>query len=703
MNKQQMIKDNLVCEVLTGSQAYGTSLPTSDTDTRGIFVAPAICIRTPFFKVREVEDKEKEDTKFYELTNFMKLLVDQNPNILEILWVNERDVLISTPTYEYLRANRSNLLSSKLAHTFSGYAHSQLLRIKGHHKWINNPQPKDQPRLENFMSVLYNLTSIKKYNKEVPLQGFFSKQLGGHFFALYSDNGLGSKWLDKNGNPNPKPNEFFEKSVSSNLTNPALIVKVNIEQFTAANENWKNYWTWKENRNEQRSKLEEEFGYDCYTDDTEFLTDNGWKLFDDVNETDTLATFNQLSHKIEYQVPKERIENLYTGNLYHLTGFHVDTLVSANHNMFVRPHSRNIGKTGGWTFARAAELPETFDTLNVITPKINRRILPTSFNQTVLEHVNLLDYLRLIGWYVSDGTMIFRDSEVKSMVITQSKPQSRLTQTLTKQINYGKIKASEYVYEARGLSHYPERRWHFNCELSKLIFDDCGHKSETKRLPSWCFFLARREMTTLLVALLQGDGTQRNHQAHTHIYYSINSLLADDVQRLAFLCGFETSKYGPYNSTTSLGDLTTYQVHINMRPPKTRRHIRYQSVKKKYVERQRIVCFMVDNLTLVTRHNGQIGLHANTKHAMHLVRLLKMGKEALTDGIILVKRPDAQELLDIRHGKWSYEEIVQYAEHLDAQVKALYETTSLPRSVDTKFAANLLMELQDMEWGKDRL
>ena len=87
---------------------------------------------------------------------------------------------------------------------------------------------------------------------------------------------------------------------------------------------------------------------------------------------------------------------------------------------------------------------------------------------------------------------------------------------------------------------------------------------------------------------------------------------------------------------------------------------------------------------------------------MHLIRLLKMGKEALTDEIVLVKRPDAQELLDIRHGKFTYEEIVQYAEQLDAEVKALYETTSLPRAVDPKFAAKLLMQLQDMEWGKER-
>lgn len=266
MDKQQMIKDNLVCEVLTGSQAYGTSLPTSDRDTRGIFAAPEICIRTPFYPVKEVEDKSKEDTKFYELTNFMKLLVDQNPNILELLWVDEEDVLFSTPTYEHLRANRGNLLSSKLAHTFSGYAISQLKRIKGHNKWINNPQPEDRPLQKDFISVVYNMTQTKLWNKIVPTDGFVARSLGGDMYALYQiydmSEAVGAprSWIDGNGNPNPRPNEFWQDSME--MTNPDLLVKVNTTHYKAACENWTHYWDWKKNRNEQRSELEERFGYD---------------------------------------------------------------------------------------------------------------------------------------------------------------------------------------------------------------------------------------------------------------------------------------------------------------------------------------------------------------------------------------------------------------------------------------------------------
>lgn len=256
MNNQQLAKDGLICEVISGSHAYGTNLPTSDFDTRGIFVAPEICIRTPFFKVEEIKDQEKEDTSLYELTNYMRLLVDQNPNILELIWSHSADVIFSTPIYKRLRSDRYNLLSSKLAYTFTGYALGQLKRIKGHNKWINNVAPVDPPQQKDFLSVVFNMTSVNEWNKKVPLLDFLARDLGNNIYALYQS--TGKYWFDTAGNPIVQPNEFWDTSIST----PELIVKINIDQFKAAKENWKNYWAWKKNRNIKRSELEEKFGYD---------------------------------------------------------------------------------------------------------------------------------------------------------------------------------------------------------------------------------------------------------------------------------------------------------------------------------------------------------------------------------------------------------------------------------------------------------
>lgn len=90
----------------------------------------------------------------------------------------------------------------------------------------------------------------------------------------------------------------------------------------------------------------------------------------------------------------------------------------------------------------------------------------------------------------------------------------------------------------------------------------------------------------------------------------------------------------------------------------------------------------------------------DTKHAMHLVRLLNMGEEILSSGEVNVLRPDANLLLDIRAGKWTYEEVVKFAEDKDANIReVLYKSTALPKTPDLKFAAKLLMDLQDMCWS----
>ncbi|MBV1952716.1 MAG: hypothetical protein KUG64_11050 [Cycloclasticus sp.] len=86
---------------------------------------------------------------------------------------------------------------------------------------------------------------------------------------------------------------------------------------------------------------------------------------------------------------------------------------------------------------------------------------------------------------------------------------------------------------------------------------------------------------------------------------------------------------------------------------------------------------------------------------MHLVRLLRMGKEALTTGELIVKRPDAKELLEIRHGSMTYEEIVNYAESMDKEIRdVLYHSSTLPKNPDIGKASNILMAAQKMVWDK---
>ncbi len=77
-----------------------------------------------------------------------------------------------------------------------------------------------------------------------------------------------------------------------------------------------------------------------------------------------------------------------------------------------------------------------------------------------------------------------------------------------------------------------------------------------------------------------------------------------------------------------------------------------------------------------------------------------MGKEALEEGVLKVKRPDAEELLAIRAGAWTYEECVTYAEEMDELIRGkLYKETMLPKKPDLQNAAEVLMNAQKLVWN----
>jgi hypothetical protein len=209
-------------------------------------------------------------------------------------------------------------------------------------------------------------------------------------------------------------------------------------------------------------------------------------------------------------------------------------------------------------------------------------------------------------------------------------------------------------------------------------------------------------MNILIDNLCLGDGTYSRPDSSI-IYYSSNKQLADDVQELAFMCGYETSLYGPYTEYDPRLNAysTKFQVHINKTRTQFKRCIRNKNIRKiKVEEPTRVVCFTVPNGTLITRRNGHIGIHGNSKHAMHLVRLTRMAKEILLEGTVKVKRPDAEELNAIRDGAWTYDELIEWADKKNKELDEIYRKKEyiVPKKPNSKKIHELYDTLV-MEYG----
>ena len=72
----------------------------------------------------------------------------------------------------------------------------------------------------------------------------------------------------------------------------------------------------------------------------------------------------------------------------------------------------------------------------------------------------------------------------------------------------------------------------------------------------------------------------------------------------------------------------------------------------------------------------------DTKHAQHLLRLLRMGVEILEQQRVIVERPDRDELLAIRNGAWSYEQLLAESEGLHGRLQEAAEDSALPEVPD---------------------
>ena len=117
---------------LGGSWAYGTNTSTSDIDVRGIVMDPIESILgLSNFEQHEVHDKEKDvDAVLYGLKKMVKLLLGNNPNCIEIISPQERNIVYMSDVGKELIENRHLFLSKKAAFTFGAYAKAQLDRLE---------------------------------------------------------------------------------------------------------------------------------------------------------------------------------------------------------------------------------------------------------------------------------------------------------------------------------------------------------------------------------------------------------------------------------------------------------------------------------------------------------------------------------------------------------------------------------------------
>lgn len=89
----------------------------------------------------------------------------------------------------------------------------------------------------------------------------------------------------------------------------------------------------------------------------------------------------------------------------------------------------------------------------------------------------------------------------------------------------------------------------------------------------------------------------------------------------------------------------------------------------------------------------------DVKHAMHLIRLSRMGVEIIRDGAVLVHRPDAEELKGVLRGEWSYEKVVEESQKANLQMEEFYKKSPLRDKPDHNAIAKLYVKICEARYG----
>lgn len=245
--------DLLLFECITGSKAYGLATPESDTDIKGVFVLP----KDHFYSLdytAQVNDK-KNDKVYYELRRFFELLSKNNPNILELLFVDEEFFLYEHPLWKKIIPGL--FVTKQCKNTFAGYAVSQIKRARGLNKKILNPVAKKKKSILEFIYVVDGARSIslprwlKKQGYDQSVCGLAAIPHIKHLYGLFYDKN--KKYNFQGIIKNEESMEVTLSSIPKGLK-PDALVSVNIDGYSRYCKEYGEYWEWVTNRNQARYK-----------------------------------------------------------------------------------------------------------------------------------------------------------------------------------------------------------------------------------------------------------------------------------------------------------------------------------------------------------------------------------------------------------------------------------------------------------------
>lgn len=252
----------------------------------------------------------------------------------------------------------------------------------------------------------------------------------------------------------------------------------------------------------------------CASDDTEIMTQDGWRMLADVCAGDSVLTRRE-DGVAEYQSVQLKQAMEYNGDLIHFHGKSIDQMVTPNHELFV--HHRTMP---GKSVIRKLRASDVYGKYNY---SFDRSVKWTGPEPETIQIAgrswNARDFAEFYGSWLGDGSAFLGGDggyHVKLAVVTKEEKIKRFGDVLSRL-------GVRFRLRDRGYEFYDK-------ELC-LWLREHGHAKD-KYINREFLLYGRLILESLLTGLMQSDGC-----SVTNAYTTVSRRLADDVQELIFKCG----------------------------------------------------------------------------------------------------------------------------------------------------------------------
>ena len=268
----------------------------------------------------------------------------------------------------------------------------------------------------------------------------------------------------------------------------------------------------------------------CYSDDTEVMTNNGWKLFKDVEKNDKIMSINPETKEIDFIPFVKQVQYEYNGKMIHFPGRNFDLLVTPDHNMLY------VKQNGKLEEMKAKDLIKN-DFINL--PRAIGK-WEKSDSKTVKFGdltISKAQYFRLWAWYLAEGSGRIKQGhyEVK---LAQKDP----------------MKIYNDLPELQSILHIANGCIYIHGDYARYFECMFGIYADKKFIPPFIKNSSAENIREFLDAFVMADGTRlSNHKCSSEKAYSefrneqvlrtSSKKMADDLCEMIVKAGWLPSEY----------------------------------------------------------------------------------------------------------------------------------------------------------------